>query len=104
MGSAMLDVSGNAPFVIGDGPNDGSVATVDFIGMLSVLLIIIATCAICGVIAYKRRSKANDALAKTEITIEQSIVTEDPEAQIEETDRKPTMLWPRPRLRLSKAL
>merc|ERR1711994_1032320 len=35
--SATMAVSGNDPFTMGDGPNDGSVATVDFIGMLSVL-------------------------------------------------------------------
>merc|ERR1712154_159282 len=82
--SATMEVSGNDPFTMGDGPNDGSVATVDFIGMLSVLLIVVAACAIVGLIAYKRRSKAKDALAKAEITIEQSIVIEDLEAQIEE--------------------
>merc|ERR1712173_14117 len=82
--SATMEV--NAPFMVGGDPNDGSVATLDFIGMLSVLLIVVAACAICGVIVYKRRSKAKDALAKAEITIEQSIVIEDPEAQIEQTN------------------
>merc|ERR1719410_476637 len=74
------------PFMVGGDPNDGSVATLDFIGMLSVLLIVVAACGICFVIVYKRRSKAKDALAKAEITIEQSIVIEDPEAQIEQTN------------------